>query len=460
MTADGGDYVKLDTCLACGGTELTPYLDLQVQPLANDFRPIPPTQTTIEWTDYPLGLQVCRDCWHSQNLVAVDPAILYTHYNYVSGTSASLRQYFGEFVDRVELDCQRLYGPNGETDVAPKTKLRVLEVACNDGTLLKMFADRGHKVRGVDPARNVAEMAWEKGVDVTVGFWDENMAGRVQETDHAELQNEYDVVVAMNVLGHTADPLAFLQLAKRVLAPGGRIYVQTSQAHMVERGEFDTVYHEHLSFFTARSFQALAKRAGLHIAQHEIADVHGGSHLVVMQAEAKPGFDYGVAVREAAEYAAGLYAIDIYELFQQRTRDRLDLVRQALGLYRAGRRVVGYGAAAKSMTFVNALIAWMDRFPRVSIAPASGEAYATVASRPRGPIDYFVDDSALKQNTLCPGSGIPVYAPDRLDGELGPILFVVGAWNMSGEIIARIKARRPGKRDLFLTYFPSIELKG
>lgn len=418
-------YVELDRCLACGGSELTPYLQLPDMPLANDFR-TPENAEPANLPTYSLGLNVCATCYHSQNLVAVDPTILYSNYAYASGTSATLRQYFGGFVTRVEQD-----GPGHRA-------LRVLDIACNDGSLLKEFQARGHKVYGVDPAQNLADEALIAGVPVTVGFWSERTIellnvgrGRIEQ---------FDVIVAMNVLGHTSDPLTFLQLCKRVLAPGGRIYVQTSQAHMVENCEFDTVYHEHLSFFTARSFSRLARRAGLVIEEMIETPIHGGSYLVQMKDDG--GLPWvGRVDQEDTEDAHGVYDLVTYEHFQQRVKDRLDLTRHALNMYRAGRKVVGYGAAAKAMTFINALLpAWRHERDH--------------------PFAYFVDDSPLKQGTLCPGSGIPVLPPDALDDEPTSLLIVVGSWNFLPEIKERVKVRRPDRKDLFLVYFPTLNVTG
>lgn len=435
VTATNG-YTTLDRCLACGGSELAHYCDLGHQPLANAF-----TAESTNLSVYPLGLNVCTECWHSQNLVAVNPHILYDSYAYASGTSATLRRYFADFVTRVESDFDEAAyddAPCEANIVAPDRwpgqPIRVLDIACNDGSLLKAFQARGHIVFGVDPAKNLSA---DWGFPGSNDFWNENTA-----TILAETAEPFDVIVAMNVLGHTADPLTFLQLCKKVLAPGGRIYVQTSQAHMVENCEFDTVYHEHLSFFTAVSWLKLAARAGLYVADASIVDIHGGSYLLtLMVREHEEQHCPAVHALWDAERAAGLYDLVTYEHFQQRVKDRLDLTRHALNLYRAGRKVVGYGAAAKAMTFLNALLpAWRHERDH--------------------PFAYFVDDSPLKQGMLCPGSGIPVLPPDALDDEPTSLLIVIGAWNMAPEIIERVKARRPDRKDLFLTYFPTLNVRG
>ncbi len=245
------DCTPINKCLACGGKLGVKYFDAGMQPLANHFH-----DGSEKLAEYPLGLNVCMSCWHSQLSHAVNPALMFRDYPYVSGTSATLRAYMKEFA----------------AQVAPgKEKKRILEIGCNDGTLLLEFINLGHKVLGVDPAWNVASSV----APTLSAYWNEYTVEHMLPGWSAP----FDIIVAMNVLAHVADPLTFLQLCKRVLAPGGRIYVQTSQAKMIERGEFDTVYHEHHSFFTVSSMLNLARRAGLRVDAISHVQVHGTSYL-------------------------------------------------------------------------------------------------------------------------------------------------------------------------------------
>ena len=353
---------------------------------------------------YPLGLAVCLDCFHSQNLGAVDPEILYRDYPYVSGTSATLRNYFRQFVDDVE------------ADFMPR-KLRVLDIAANDGSLLEVFRAHGHEVLGVDPAKNLVEIAAEKGIEVLDFPWERVPSQR--------LGGKFDVIVAMNVLGHVRRPSLFLQLCRHALAPGGRIYVQTSQARMVERGEFDTVYAEHLSFFTAKSLNTLVSRCDLSLIDLKRVPVHGTSYLATMG----PGvqifqFEHDLV---DTEEAAGYYRLETYDGFQKRADDLAAQVRSAIEVYRAkGFEIAGYGAAAKGITFLT---------------------YAGIE------LAWIVDDNPLKVGKFVanlPTSIISMPASGKR------VLWVIPAWNMAAEIRAKIEAARPGARDAFLTYFPEL----
>ena len=220
----------LKTCLACGGTDLFQYLDLGQMPLANSFH-----DGSAELPTYPLAIQACRSCWHSQLSYAVDPDLMFRDYLYVSGTSDTLRRYFEGFAARFS------------------SGLRVLDIASNDGTLLREFHKRGCAVTGVEPC---CDLSPTRELPIYTGYWDRDAFEEVT------LGGKFDVITAFNVLAHTADPLTFLKLAREALAPGGTIWVQTSQAHMILDGTFDAIYHEHVSYFTPRSILALAGRAG------------------------------------------------------------------------------------------------------------------------------------------------------------------------------------------------------
>src|ERR1039458_5964129 len=207
-------------CLACGSGMLVTYLNLGQQPLANDYH-----DGTVELATFPLAVNVCETCFHSQLTHSVDPDLLFRDYAYVSGTTTTLSAYFDDFVELVEKQSQH-------------TKLRILEIAGNDGTLLAKFAAHGHDVLNIDPARNLTEVSEANGVPTYCAYWNSATA--------RELTERYDVVIAMNVLGHVSNPLGFLIGCQSVLSDNGRIYIQTSQSEWLSTCQFDCVYTEHL----------------------------------------------------------------------------------------------------------------------------------------------------------------------------------------------------------------------
>jgi SAM-dependent methyltransferase len=394
---------KIISCLACGSNDLYPYIDLGYQALANDYVTEPQKQPS-----YPLAVNMCKNCYHSQLGVAVDPDLLYKNYLYVSGTSTTLQKYFEWFVTKVE---------NGDG-----RKLSVLDIASNDGSLLAEFRKRGHSVLGVDPATNLMPLAALKGVETINNYWTEDFA--------RTLDKKFDVVVSMNVLAHNADPLDFVRGVTHVLNPEGRFFVQTSQSEIFRNFEFDTIYHEHHSFFTTRSFRALFDRCGLNIANAEKVPVHGNSYLVEVKKEQQPGgsktFDDMMALEDEWNY----FDMKTYADFQARISNLAEItLSEAARLRSQGFKLVGYGAAAKANTFLN---------------------YSNLA------LDYIIDENPMKIGLYTPGRNIEIKGPNILATETNKLAIFITAWNFSDEIVSKVKTIRNNQNDTFFTYFPSV----
>jgi SAM-dependent methyltransferase len=404
-------YARLSSCLACGGDHLEPYLDLGDQPLANSFH-----RGAEPLAVFPLGVAVCQDCWHTQLTAAVDPDLMFKNYLYVSGTTTTLSDYFEQFVTRVE---------QGMPSPGP---LSVLDIASNDGSLLEKFKARGHSVQGVDPAENLRVLSHAKGIPTLVSYWGAAAA--------EEIGQKFDVIIAMNVLAHITYPMQFLQVCREALKPGGRIFIQTSQAKMIQNGEFDTIYHEHHSFFSVRSFIALAYRAGLAVRDITHVPVHGTSYLVELEVENSGDReqDFNEFELGRTEALLGNYEMPSYRAFADRALVTRDKVREIVAWARdAGYQIGGYGAAAKGMTFVN--FAQLD-------------------------LDFVVDDNPLKVGLLTPGQNALVVPATHINEVETRILFVILAWNFYDEIMRRIKVQRINPLDSFLTYFPQVHLIG
>jgi len=393
-------YIHLNDCLACGGTQLEEVLNLGYQPLANAYRL--PSDRTPEAT-YPLVMLACTYCLHGQLSISVDQSLLYRNYLYVSGTTLTLRRYFEGFAKEIST----LF-PHGN----------VLDIASNDGTFLELLLKEGISANGIDPAQNLVADCSRRGLNVVSGFWSSNLA--------KSYTNQFDVVVAMNVLAHVRDPLDFLRGCSIALKEQGRVFVQTSQARMLCNGEFDTVYHEHHSYFNTTSMEHLVTRAGLEVASVKVVPVHGQS----LRWELKKRSQSPRRNATHDEICRPPQSLKDYQEFARLAYERAKEFHEVIEIQQARGRVVAlYGSAAKAHTFLN-----------------------FVKYRP----DLIVDDNSLKQGLLGPGTNVAIESPQVLSSVESPILHVIGAWNFRDEIVTRLKRVRANSEDTYLQYFPKL----
>lgn len=393
-------------CLACGHNELELTLDLGTQPLANNFRD---SAETVGEERFPLAVNRCTSCNHLQLTHAVDPALIYTHYLYVSGTSNTYVEYMDWYADFV---CEQFdRHPTG-----------VLDIGCNDGSQLDAFKQRGVKTFGVDPAENLHPKSSSRH-DVVLGFWNESSAGK--------LGRDFDIITTQNAFAHIPDPLAYLQLAREYLTNDGKIFISTSQADMVPNGEFDTIYHEHISYYNAESMRQLAERAGLYLIDLVKTPIHGTSYIFVLAKH--PANRARMQNILATEKAIGLQTPATYTKWADGVRKLIVSLQEQIDEYQAWNyHIIGYGAAAKGMTLLNAS----------SIK-----------------LDAVVDDNPLKQGLWCPGTTIPVVSSEYIKNipAKDRVVFVPLAWNFYTEIKNKIKNIRNNENDFFLRYFPEIK---
>jgi len=401
------DAKKLTECLCCGSKRLKLVLDLNEQPLANSYK------KTAEETEpyFPLCLNICEDCTHLQLSHAVNPDLLFKNYLYVSGTSQTLRDYFDWFAKRTL-----------EYFEMPPTT--VLDIACNDGSQLNSFKALGLKTYGIDPAENLHPLS-SANHDVVCDYFTDKYSY------HYGSKN-LDIITAQNVFAHNSYPLEFLKQCKEIMHDRSRLFIQTSQADMIKNNEFDTIYHEHLSFFNSSSMSALAGRAGLHIIDIKKTPIHGNSYVFVMAKNlgARPSVQHQLD----QEREQGLQDMNTYLAYAEGCHTVIEDLNATIAHYRELEYViVGYGAAAKGMTLLN--------FGQTSL-------------------DYIIDDNPLKQGLYTPGMNIPIVSIDILeDLRERQIAFVPLAWNFFKEIKGKIKANRDVDSDVFIKYFPTIKVE-
>lgn len=388
-------------CGVCGNTDgydIMKVLDLGMQPLANDFKV--DVDDSLRTGRFPLCLVRCRTCHHVQLSHIVDRPTLFSNYLYRSNTTETLKDHFIRLAYKIDAAVPKPVG-------RPK---RILEIACNDGSQLNQFKSLGWQTFGADPAANIVELARAEGHAVKVGFW-----GVDDFSDM--LPSDLDIIVAQNVLAHVPDPVKFLQACAKHMTQHTRLYIQTSQCDMFESGQFDTIYHEHIHFFTAHSFKRLAELTHMDIVDFEIVSIHGRSCLVTFTK--KNAGEVGVASysmtnRLAYEQSLGATSDFYYAKFKSRANSvQLWIHEQLNRLSVDGFQVVGYGAAAKGIVVLHSLLVLPHRTYK---------------------FESIIDDEPMKQGRYCPGTSIPVRPSSSLSQIRKPLVIVVFAWNFEAEI--------------------------
>jgi hypothetical protein len=395
-----GGVVRRETCRVCGGADLEFILALGPSPLANAFLRSPDEFATEP--RFPLDLYFCRGCTLLQWLDVVDPDVLFRHYLYVTGTSSTMaihnRAYAAAVASRLQLSAEDL----------------VVEVASNDGSLLREFQAHGVRTLGVEPARNIAAAASASGVDTVAEFFTSELASTLRSA-----RGPARVVAANNVLAHVDRPADFLEGCRQLVADDGLVTIEVPYVgELLDRLEYDTVYHEHLSYFSVTALLRLCERVGLRVLQIDRVPVHGGSLRLYLSRSAGP-HAAAVLAMGADEARRGLTGADRYRQFAQqvaRHRDALVALLSRLGA--EGRRIAGYGAPAKGNTLLN---------------------YCGIDTRV---LPYTVDKNPLKVGLYTPGTHIPVRDVSVLSVEPRPDCVLILAWNFADEIMAQQHAHR------------------
>jgi hypothetical protein len=367
-------------------------LDLGDAPLANHL-PHPDDPTPVP--HFPLAVVRCPACCAVQLTCSVPPEVLFSHYVYFSGVSDTVVHHSRSHA--ASLVQERALGP---ADL-------VVEAASNDGTLLLPFVEAGVPVLGIEPAANIAAAAQSRGVPTRTLFLGEQ-TGRML----AEEGLRASVFLANNVLAHVPDPVGFLAGARALLAEHGIVEVEVPWlVDLVDHVEFDTIYHEHLFYWSLTALDPLFRRAGLHIVDVHHLPIHGGSMRV--RAAVSPGPRPRVEAWLAYEKERGVHEQAFYQEFACRVRELgRELVATLRALRSEGARIAAYGASAKGATLLHTF----------GIGPDL--------------VEYVVDRSPAKSGRLTPGSRLPILPPEHLLSDR-PDYALLLTWNHADEILAQ-----------------------
>jgi hypothetical protein len=395
VTARGHD------CRSCGAPIDHVVLDLGAQPLANAYPD--PADVDDPEPHYPLQVGICTACWLVQLTYDVDPTLVFdAGYAYFSSVSESwlahADAYAARMVDALILDADGL----------------VVEVASNDGYLLRSFVSRGVPVLGIEPSANVAAAAEADGVPTRVEFFGRACA----EALRAEGVRP-DLVVGNNVLAHVPDLDDFVGGLATLIGESGLLTMEFPHLlSLLEHGEFDTIYHEHYSYFSLLAACDVFRRRGMEIVDVELLTTHGGSLRIHARAEGAVARSSRVDDVLERERSAGLDDLDAYRTFADDVaRVRTDLLTFLHQARDGGRKVLAYGAPAKGNTLLN---------------------YCRVTPEL---VPFTVDRSPVKQGRVLPGTHLPIEAPERLV-DVRPDYVLVLPWNIVDEITAQMAVVR------------------
>jgi SAM-dependent methyltransferase len=384
-------------CRLCGAPLAQTFVDLGVSPLANTY--LTADELRRPEVFYPLRVYVCEQCLLVQLPMWETPERIFSDYSYFSSYSESWVEHARRFVDDVV--ARFGLGPGN----------RVVEIASNDGYLLQFVRARGIPALGIEPAANVAAVATARGIDTLIDFFGARLAASLVEQGITA-----DLIVGNNVLAHVPVVHDFVEGLRLLLARGGTITMELPYVlRLIEKREFDTIYHEHFSYFSLIAVERLFADHDLVIFDVEELPTHGGSlRIYARHAADGTGVEAGVERVRALDRAAGLDTLSPYLEFDRAVRElKHELLTFLIGAKRAGKTVVGYGAAAKGNTLLN---------------------YCGIGT---DLVDYVVDRNPHKQGRWLPGTRIPIVSPERIT-ETRPDLVLILPWNLADEIASQM----------------------
>ena len=405
-------------CRFCGAPLARTFVDLGSAPLSNAYL----TAEDLERKEkfFPLHVYVCERCLLVQLEELASPEAIFSDYAYFSSYSDAWLKHAETYTDRM---IERFgYGANS----------LVIELASNDGYLLQYFRKRRVPVLGIEPAANVAKVAEEKGIPTLVKFF-----GVAVAEELAKEGKRADLLLGNNVLAHVPDLNGFVAGMRTALKAGGVITMEFPHLlRLMENNQFDTIYHEHFSYFSFIIVEKVFARHGLTVFDVEELATHGGSLRIYARHAEDSGKAVGPRVGELLERerAEGFGRLETYDGFSPKVeevrRNLLSFLDRARG---EGRKVVGYGAAAKGNTLLN-------------YCGIKGDS-----------IEYVVDRSPHKQGRFLPGSHLPIRAPEHVK-ETKPAYLLILPWNIKDEVMEQMAyVREWGCK--FVTPIPRVEVR-
>lgn len=405
----------MTTCIACGGGRIGDFLDLGTTALANKF--LAPEDLSANEPQFPLVVGSCLDCGHVQLTYRVPPAEMFDDYLYISSLSSTLVNHLRDLA-KVIAEREKL----GKDDL-------VVDIGCNDGTLLAGFKALGVRTLGVDPARNLQALAAKNGIESMVAYFGRSVAEEI-----VTAKGRASAMTATNVFPHIPDLSDVLAGADILLKPGG---VFVLEAHylgdLIERCAFDTVYHEHVSFWSLKSAITLFRRFGFEVVDIARLPIHHGQLRLFVRRKGEGKIAPTVAELLDWENRTGLTSFANLKAFAAKVQAIKTKLHSVLAQLKGkGLTVVGYGAPAKGSTLIAFLGLGAETIP------------------------WIADKSPLKQGRFTPGAHIPIVSPARIETDK-PDYMLLLAWNFAEEIMEEQRAFR-ARGGRFILPVPDVEI--
>lgn len=414
----GKSVTRLITCNVCKGKKFYDFLDLGEIPIPNGF--LSRDELKKKEKRYPLVVTLCTSCYLVQLKYLVNPEIMFKNYLYIPSSSQTRLNHFKELACKVK----------GKFEL--KKKSLVIDVGSNDGSLLNCFKNLDVQVLGIDPAENLATIAELNGIPTIQSYFNPQIGRRIVKE-----YKKASVVTATNVVAHIGDLHEFIKALDIVMDENGVFICQFPYLlDLIQQSQFDTIYHEHLSYFSLKPLIKLASLSNLEIFDIERNDLDGGSIRLYWKKKSNkklPLYKEQLEKMIKLEEAAGLYEKNIYDFFAKKVkRMKKSITEELIRIKEKNKHIVGYGAAAKGNILLNYFKIGTDI------------------------VDYIVDSTPYKQGLYAPGTHIPIYEEAKIY-QTNPEYILILAWNFKDEIIQKNQQyKKDGGK--FIICVPDLEI--
>jgi D-mycarose 3-C-methyltransferase len=409
------NYRLEQKCRICSGKNLKIILDLGEQPPANSF--IDQNELNFTESKFPLRLFWCKDCYLVQLLDIVDKEYLFKNYFYMTSASKPIVDHFKKYA-------QEVY----EEFLEGKNDPFVVEIGSNDGSLLSEFKKLGTRILGIEPATNLSNLANQSDITTKNDFFSSQVSRDIIKSSNVS------VVVANNVIAHVEDLQDLMYGIKILIGNNGVFIFEVPYlVDLIKKLEFDTIYHEHLSYFSILPLLKLVEKFGLEIFDIRKQLVHGGTLRIFVSKKGNYSINNSVKIFLSEEHTLGLDNIEFYHKFSTNVKElKKNLIELLTQLKKENKLLFGYGASAKGNVLLN---------------------YCNIDNHI---LEYIVDTTPLKQGKYTPGTHIPVFSPEKIVHNTENIALLL-AWNYKSEILEKEKKfREKGGKFLIPIPFPNL----